>query len=142
MGREWAKEHYESHRREHTSRFLEEQVDLLGELMKSGKHTHRILAGDPRLTGEIRRALPKSVVSKLIDTIPAASRDAQADVVTATLSSFVGYEERESHEVAARFIKGIRTQGRAVAGYHPLRKLRVPGIRCTLRWVTRATPAR
>jgi protein required for attachment to host cells len=116
VGREWTKEHYESHRREHTSRFLKEQVDLLGELMKAGKHTHLILAGDPRLTGEIQRALPKSVAAKLIDTIPAASRDAQADVVTATLSAFVEWEEQESQAVAARFVKGIRTQGRAVAG--------------------------
>ena len=116
VGREWTKEHYESHRRERTSRFLKEQIDLLSNLMTAGKHTHLILAGDPHLTGEIRRALPKSVASKLIDTIPAASRDAQEDVVTATLSAFVEWEEQESQAVAARFVKGIRTQARAVAG--------------------------
>lgn len=116
VGREWTKEHYESHRRERTSRFLREQIELLAELMSAGKHTHLILAGDPHLTSEIRCALPKPMASKLIDTIPAASRDAQADVVTATLSAFVEWEEQESQEVAARFIKGIRTQGRAVAG--------------------------
>jgi rubrerythrin len=116
VGREWTKEHYESHRRERTARFLKEQIELLGRLMVAGKHTHLILAGDPHLTREIRRALPKAVASKLIDTIPAASRDAQADVVTATLSAFVEWEEQESQAVAARFVKGIRTQARAVAG--------------------------
>lgn len=116
VGREWTKEHYASHRRARTSRFLKEQIELLGELMKTGKHTHLILAGDPRLTREIKRALPKPVASKLIDTIPAASHDTQADVVTATLSAFVDWEEQESQAVAARFVKGIRTQGRAVAG--------------------------
>ncbi len=116
VGREWTKAHYESHRRERTSLFLKEQVDLLERLMVAGGHTHLILAGDPRLTGEIRRALPKSVAAKLVDTIPAASRDKQDDVVAATLSAFVEWEEHESQEVAARFVQGIRTQGRAVAG--------------------------
>ncbi len=116
VGREWTKEHYQSHRRERTSRFLKEQIELLGHLMAAGGHTHLILAGDPRLTGEIQRALPKSVASKLVDTIPAAGRDAQEDVVAATLSAFVEWEEQESQAVAARFVQGIRTQGLAVAG--------------------------
>ncbi|MFM9969752.1 MAG: hypothetical protein ACKVQK_15280 [Burkholderiales bacterium] len=116
VGREWTREHYASHRRERTSRFLKEQIDLLGHLMAEGRHTHLILAGDAQLTGEIRRALPKSVAAKLIDTIPAASRDAQEDVVTATLSAYVEWEEQDSQAIAARFIKGIRTQTRAVAG--------------------------
>jgi protein required for attachment to host cells len=116
VGREWTKEHYASHRRERTSQFLKEQIDLLRHLMAEGGHTHLILAGDPKLTGELRRALPGALVPKLIDTIPAASRDAQEDVVTATLSAFVEWEEQDSQAVAARFVKGIRTQGRAVAG--------------------------
>ena len=116
VGREWTKAHYESHRRERTSRFLKEQISLLEGLMVAGGHTHLILAGEPRLTGEIRRALPKSVAAKLIDTIPAASRDTQDDVVAATLSAFIEGEEQESQAIAARFVQGIRTQGRAVAG--------------------------
>lgn len=116
VGREWTKAHYESHRRERTSRFLKEQIELLGRLMAAGGHTHLILAGDPRLTGEIRRALPTSVASKLVDTVPAAGRDAQENVVAATLSAFIEWEEQESQSVAARFVQGIRTQGLAVAG--------------------------
>ncbi|MBY0269209.1 MAG: host attachment protein [Burkholderiales bacterium] len=116
VGREWTKAHYESHRRERTSRFLKEQIRLLERLMAAGGHTHLILAGDPRLTGEIRRALPKSVAGNLVDTIPAASWDKQDDVVAATLSAFIECEEQESQAVAARFVQGIRTQGRAVAG--------------------------
>jgi protein required for attachment to host cells len=116
VGREWTKEHYASHSRERTSRFLKEQIDLLRHLMAEGGHTHLIIAGDPKLTGELRRALPSALLFKLIDTIPAASRDAQDDVVTATLSAFVEWEEQDSQAIAARFVKGIRTQGRAVAG--------------------------
>ena len=116
VGREWTKAHYESHRRERTSRFLKEQIDLLENLMVDGGHTHLILAGDPRLTREVRSALPKSVAAKLVDIIPAATRDKQDDVVAATLSAFIECEEQESQEVAARFVQGIRTQGRAAAG--------------------------
>ena len=116
VGREWTRARYESHRRERTSLFLKEQTELLERLMTAGGHTHLILAGDPRLTGEIRRALPKSVTAKLVDTIPVASCHAQADVVAATLSAFVEWEEQESQAVAARFIRGIRTQGLAAAG--------------------------
>ena len=116
VGREWTKEHYESHRRERTSLFLNEQIELLKRLMAAGGHTHLILAGDPRLTGEIRRALPKSMTAKLVDTIPVASRHAQEDVVAATLSAFVEWEEQDSQAVAARFVQGVRTQGLAAAG--------------------------
>lgn len=42
VGREWTKAHYESHRRERTSRFLKEQIDLLENLMVDGGHTHLI----------------------------------------------------------------------------------------------------
>ncbi len=116
VGREWTKAHYESHRRERTSFFLKEQIDLLERLMAAGGHTHVMLVGDPRLTGEIRRALPESVAAKLVDTIPASGRDTHEDVVVATLSAFVEWEEQESQAVAARFVQGIRTQGLAVAG--------------------------
>jgi hypothetical protein len=51
-----------------------------------------------------------------VDTIPAAGRHPQGDVVAATLSSFVEWEEQESQAVAARFVQGIRTQGLAAAG--------------------------
>ena len=147
VGREWTKAHYESHRRDRTSRFLSEQIDLLERIMTRGGHTHLMLAGDAHLTGEIRRALPKGMASKLVDTIPAASRHKPEDVVAATLSAFIEYEEQESQAVAERFVQEIRTQGRAVAGVtaclEALRQkradtillargvLREPGWRCT-----------
>ncbi len=116
VGREWTQAHYESYRREDTTRFLTEQIELLQRLMAAGGQTHLILAGDPRLTSEIRRVLPPSVTAKLVDTIPVTSRDAAQDVVAATLSAFVEWEEQESQAVAARFIRGIRTQGLAAVG--------------------------
>jgi len=116
VGREWTKQHYESHRRERTSFFLKEQIELLEQLMAMGGQTHLILAGDSSLTAEIRRALPESVAAKVVDTVSAPGHATQEDVVVATLSAFVAWEEQESQAVAARFVEGIRTQGLAVAG--------------------------
>lgn len=115
VGSEWTREHYER-RRERSADFLEEQIALLQRLMEAGGQTHLILAGDPSLTAAIRRLLPASTALRLVDTLATAGRDAQQDVVAATLSAFIAWEEQESQAVAARFIHGIRTQGLAAAG--------------------------
>lgn len=112
---EWAREHYAS-RRELSAGFLEEQIALLQRLMEGGGQTHLILAGDPSMTAAIRRLLPAPIALKLVDTLAAEGRDAQHDVVAATLSAFIAWEEQESQAVAVRFIQGIRTQGLAAAG--------------------------
>ena len=84
--------------------------------MNAEGHTHLILAGDPEITQRIRQALPESLADKLVDVIPAAERDRQADVVTATLASFIEYEEQESQTIAERLIEGLRSQNLAVVG--------------------------
>ncbi|GMV44910.1 MAG: hypothetical protein AMXMBFR66_03080 [Pseudomonadota bacterium] len=115
VGSEWTREHYES-RRQRSTRFLEEQIALLQRLMATGGQTHLIMAGDPSLTAEVRRSLPASVAAKVVDTLAAAGRDAQEDVVAATLSAFIAWEEQESQAVAVRFLQGIRMQGLSAAG--------------------------
>lgn len=84
--------------------------------MHSGDHSHLILAGNPQITSRIREALPDHLSAKLMDTIPASCRDAQSDIVTATLSVFVEQEEQESQSIAGRLIQAIRTQEPAVVG--------------------------
>jgi hypothetical protein len=116
VGPGWSKALYESHRHDRNNRFLEEQLTLLERLLSGGGHTHLILAGDPRMTALVRRALSEPAAAKLIDIVPASSRDAQADVVAATLAVFIEHEEQESQEVAERLIEGVRTHGLAVAG--------------------------
>ncbi len=116
VGWEWSKMQYQLYRRDREGRFLQEKISVLEQLMHSGEHMHLILAGDPQITARIRHALPQSLASKLMDTIPATSRDAQTDIVSATLSAFVEQEEQESQSIAARLIEAIRTQGLAVVG--------------------------
>jgi protein required for attachment to host cells len=108
--------HGESRGSARRMRFLKEQIDLLECVMMAGGHMHLILAGDPQSTGEIRRVLPKSVAAKLVDTIPAAAHHAPKDVVAATLSAFVEWEEQESQAIAARILQDFRTVGLAAMG--------------------------
>ncbi|MEK7408050.1 MAG: host attachment protein [Acidobacteriota bacterium] len=115
VGREWTKEHYQSHRRERTNQFINEQIAILDRLMSAGGYGHLVLAGNPRVTSEIRKALPKHLAAKVVDVVPASEYDPTSDVVAATLASFIEKEERESVAVVDKLQKEINTHGLAVA---------------------------
>jgi len=113
---EWARTHYQVHQAHHVNQFTYEKIAVLEQLMGAGGHTHLILAGDPVITEQVRRALPENLANQLVDVITAAKQDQQNDVVLATLSSFIEHEEQESQTIAERLIEGLRSQSLAVAG--------------------------
>lgn len=129
VGREWTREHYQNHRRERTNRFLHELIGVLDQLMSAGGYGHLILAGNQRVASRIRKALPRRLAAKLVDSVSASEYDRTEDVVAATLRSFVEYEELESLGAVYRLQKGINTHGLAVAGtrasFEALRQARV-----------------
>ncbi len=116
VGREWSREHYQSHRRNRTDQFIKEQISVLERLMSAGGHSHLILAGNPRLTTRVRRELPRHLTDKLIDTVVASGSDKISDMVAATLSSFIEQEELESRAMVERLQRNIHTGGLAVIG--------------------------
>jgi rubrerythrin len=116
VGREWTKEHYQSHRRERTDKFLKEVLAVLDGLMRAGGHTHLILAGNPWETARLRQALPKRLIAKLVDTIPASGNDQISDVVATTLSLFIDVEEQESQAMVEKLQYEIVSDGLAVVG--------------------------
>ena len=116
VGQEWARTRYQVNQKHRGNRFVREKIAVLEQLMRAGGHTHLILAGDPEITERLRHALPNDLADKLVDVIPASERDQQADVVMATLSSFIEHEEQESRSVAERLAEGLRSQNLAVAG--------------------------
>jgi len=81
VGREWTKEHYQNHRRERTNQFIKEKIKILERLMAAGGHTHLILAGNPQMTARIRKAFPRHLEEKLIDTVVAGSKGMVSTVV-------------------------------------------------------------
>ena len=116
VGQEWARSHYQVNQAHRGNRFVHEKIVVLEELMRAAGHSHLILAGDPEITGQVRRALPEDLADKLVDVITPAKQDQQTDVVMATLSSFIKHEEQESRSVAERLIEGMRSQNLAVSG--------------------------
>ncbi len=116
VGREWTKRHYQNHRRERTKQFIKETIQILDQRMSAGGFTHLILAGNPRITAQVRAALPKYLAPMLVDTVPAPGREKVSHVVEATLSSFIEEEERESLSAVARLKEELCTNGLAVVG--------------------------
>jgi protein required for attachment to host cells len=112
----WTREQYQNDRRQQTKLFISELIGMLSQFMFAGKYGHLILAGHPRVTSRIRKALPNHVAAKLVDVVPASEYDRPNDVVTATLASFVEQEERESQAVVERLQREIDTHGLAVVG--------------------------
>jgi len=116
VGREWSKEHYQSHYRQRTDRFIKEQIKVLEHLMAAEGHTHLILAGNPQMAAQVRQALPKHLAAKLVETVVTSQQDNSSDVVAATLALFVEQEEQESRAIADELEREIRIGGLATVG--------------------------
>jgi hypothetical protein len=122
-------------------------VTLLERVVVERDHTHLMLAGDPDVTARCRRALPAPLREILVATIAASEHHAIADIVAATTSVFVDWEEQASQATAARFVDAVRNNGPAAVGVSACfealrarraellllarRRLPQPGWRCT-----------
>jgi len=112
----WSKAHYQHHREQQTEQFIAEEIQVLDRLISAGGHTHLILAGNPAMTARMRKALPKHLAEKLVDTVHASTHDTLRDIVAATNSLFVEHEETESLDRVGQLEQEINTHGLAVAG--------------------------
>ncbi|MCG8607039.1 hypothetical protein MJD09_18905, partial [bacterium] len=122
VGTGWTKEHYHHHRQQQTEKFIEEKIKILDRLMSAGGHSHLILAGNPKMMARVRQALPKHLEAKLIDVVPAASRDQTSDVVAATIASFIEREQAEALQTVESLQREIDTNGLAVIGQEEILK--------------------
>ena len=50
-------------------------MHMLEEIVRSGGHTHIMLAGNPRLAARVRKALPVHLHRKLVDVVPSGAAD-------------------------------------------------------------------
>ncbi len=115
-GRNWTRERYESHRQEQIRRFLNDQIKALQEVMSTKGYRFFFLAGEPRITAQIQRVLPKHLSSMLVAAVRGSASDRNADLVAATLPSFLEFENRQSLALADRLHAEIRGRGLAAAG--------------------------
>ena len=116
VGREWTREHYRNHRRDRTQRFVKEMIGVLEARTDTGGYQHLVLAGVPRLLAQVRDALPGRLREIVIDQLPASGRTSVEDVVTATLSTFVEEEQRESLSLVDALFDALYRDGLAVVG--------------------------
>jgi hypothetical protein len=115
-GRNWTRERYESRRQEQTRRFLYDQIRVLHEVMSTKEYRYFFLAGEPRITAQIHKALPKQLSSMLVALVRGSSNESNADLVAATLPSFLEFENRQSMALADRLHSEINGRGLAATG--------------------------
>lgn len=116
VGRGWTRDHFQDHRRERTNQFIHDQIRILTNVMATGGYGHLILAGTLRAVASVKKALPKSLAAKLVDTVPASANDSVSDVIATTLERFLEHEELDSQAVAEQLVSQIYGHGLAVAG--------------------------
>jgi hypothetical protein len=119
VGRGWARDHLQDHRRERNKQFIHEQIRILAHIMASGGYGHLILAGNARALAEVRKALPKNLAARLVDVVPASTNDPISDVVATTLGRFLEHEELDSQAIAEQLVSLVYMHGLAVAGTLP-----------------------
>jgi rubrerythrin len=119
VGREWSKDHFQDHRRQRTQQFIHEEIHMLERLISTDGYEHLVIAGNPRITADIRRSLPKRLAARLVDVVPASAGDRISDVVALTLRAFLEHEELESQAIAEKLTEQIHRHGLAVAGTEP-----------------------
>jgi rubrerythrin len=115
-GHGWSRDQFQDHRRERTRCFINDQIRIVDSLISAGGYGHLVLAGNPRMIAAVRKAMPKRLLEKVVDSIPAGAGDRVSDVVALTLQAFLEHEEQDSQAITERLITQIHTHGLAVAG--------------------------
>ena len=116
IGREWTKEHYRNHREDRGGKFIKEKIRILERVMSAGGQTHLILAGSPQRTSRLKKALPKRLADRLVDTVVIDESAETGSVVEATLATFIEQEQKESIAAVEMLQREINTNGLAVVG--------------------------
>ena len=114
--REWSKERYQRHRQKQTNETIQEKIKTVDGLMRTGAHSHLILAGEPAMVSRLKACLPAHLRQKLVDTVPTQASVHPDDVVNATLATFVDFQQQHSHASVAKLQQAVYTNGLGVLG--------------------------
>ena len=85
--------------------------------MSAGGHTHLILARSPQRTSRLKKALPKHMADRFVDTVAIDESAGTGSVVEATLTAFIDQEQKESVAAVEMLQREINTTGLAVVGF-------------------------
>ncbi|MBF0288264.1 MAG: hypothetical protein HQM14_10630 [SAR324 cluster bacterium] len=112
----WSKEHYQNHRHAQTNKFIKEKILILKGLMSTESYSHLILIGNPQMTSRIKKALPKQLSKKLIDSLAVSPKEKLDTIIEVTLNKFIEQEQQESLSAVELLKQHINTEGPAVIG--------------------------
>ena len=132
VGREWTKEHFQSHKRDRHAQFLKEKVTLIEQLMAKKGYNHLIILGSGPNVSRLTSALPKRLQRLVIDPKVAVPSNNLSDAVTEAIQLFIEEEERESQSTVRRLHKGIMSNGLGVAGHEAVLQALLAGRADTL----------
>ena len=116
LGRGWSKEQFQRHRTTRTRKFIVDTVKALSGIVAAGNYDHLILAGDPRMTARVRRALPAHMAARLVSVIRKSGRSGSWEIVAESISAFIEAEQEESKATVEELQQQLRTGSLAVAG--------------------------
>ncbi len=117
VGREWTKQHFQSHKRNRHTQFIKEKVATIESLMAKKGYNHLIIMGSAPNVTRLTNALPKGIQEKVIEPNGGAIGHDVSDVVAEAVKLFIDAEEAESHSTVDQLHEGIMTNGLAVAGH-------------------------
>lgn len=117
VGREWTKEHFQSHKRNRHTQFLKEKVALVEQLMARKGYNHLIILGSSPNTSRLTAALPKRLQDRVINPKDSVTSCNVSDALKEAIQLFIEEEERESQSTVNRLHSGIMSNGLAVAGH-------------------------
>jgi len=117
IGREWTREHYQSHKHEREQQMIREKVGVIDELMRRGGHNHLVIAGSPTMVGRMTNALPQRLKEKLISTLNTNPKSGVSPILLEAVEAFVEAENVESHDRARKLRREILSGGLGVSGY-------------------------
>ena len=117
VGREWTKEHFQSHKRGRHAQFLKEKVALIEQLMAKKGYNHLVIFGSSPNVTRLTNALPKRLQELVIDPKGSSTATTVSDCVKEAIQLFIEAEERESQSTVQRLHLGIMHNGLGVAGH-------------------------
>ena len=132
VGREWTKEHFQSHKRNRHAQFLKEKVALLEQLMAKKGYNHLIILGSGPNVSRLTSALPKRLQDLVINPKEAVPWNNLSDAVKEAIQLFIQEEERESQSTVKRLHTGIMSNGLGIAGHDAVLKALLAGQADTL----------
>ncbi len=116
VGREWTREHYHNHKRERTSQFVKEKVRIIERLMIQRGINYLVLAGSPRMTRRLHKALPPRVREKVVGNLNAKSPNDIDPILMESILHIAAAENVESHDRVLELETAILKGGLGVAG--------------------------